>query len=55
MIHEEYELEKYLEQLVEDDTVFLQLKDRDELIKKIGAKQNGKLLMKLDGEVRIKK
>lgn len=46
MIHEEYELEKYLEQLVEDDTVFLQLKDRDELIKKIGAKQNGKLLKK---------
>ena len=46
MIKEDYELETYLARLVKEDTVFLQLKDRAELIKKINAKQDGKLLKK---------
>lgn len=46
MINEEYELEDYLEKMVTDNMVLLQLRDRSELIKKINAKQNGKLLRK---------
>lgn len=46
MINEEYELEDYLEKMVTDNVVLLQLRDRSELIKKINAKQNGKLLRK---------
>ena len=46
MINEEYELEEYLEKMVKDGTVLLQLKDRTELIKKINAKQDGRLLKK---------
>lgn len=46
MINEEYELEEYLEKKVKEGTVLLQLKDRAELIKKINAKQDGKLLKK---------
>lgn len=46
MINEEYELEAYLEKMVTDDVVLLQLKDRANLIKKINAKQDGKLLKK---------
>ena len=40
------ELEEYLCSLVDDKVVFLTVKDRAELIKKISAKQNGKLLRK---------
>lgn len=43
---EDHELEDYLEKMVTDDTVMLQLRDRSELIKKVGAKQNGRLLKK---------
>lgn len=43
---EDHELEDYLEKMVTDDTVMLQLRDRNELIKKIDAKQDGKLLKK---------
>ena len=43
---EDHELEDYLEKMVTDDTVMLQLRDRSELIKKINAKQDGKLLKK---------
>lgn len=46
MINEEYELEDYLEKMVADNVVLLQLRDRSELIKKINAKQDGKLLKK---------
>lgn len=46
MINEEYELEDYLEKMVADNVILLQLRDRSELIKKINAKQNGKLLKK---------
>lgn len=46
MINEEYELEDYLEKMVVNNVVLLQLRDRSELIKKINAKQNGKLLKK---------
>lgn len=38
----------YLEKMVQDKVILLQLKDRSELIKKINAKQNGKLLKKAD-------
>jgi len=48
MINEEYELEDYLKKMVKDDIVLLQLRDRSELIKKINAKQNGRLLKKAD-------
>lgn len=44
MINEEYDLESYLEKMVNDDVVMLQLRDRSELINKINAKQDGKLL-----------
>ena len=44
MINEEYDLESYLEKMVIDDVVMLQLRDRSELINKINAKQDGKLL-----------
>lgn len=46
MINEEYELEDYLRKMVHDEVVLLQLRDRSELIKKINAKQDGKLLKK---------
>lgn len=46
MINEEYELEDYLKKMVKDEIVLLQLRDRSELIKKINAKQDGKLLKK---------
>ena len=46
MINEEYELEKYLRRMVDNEEVLLQLKDRKELIKKIDARQDGKLLKK---------
>lgn len=46
MINEEYELEDYLDRMVADEVILLQLRDRSELIKKINAKQNGKLLRK---------
>ena len=42
MINEEYDLESYLEKMVNDDVVMLQLRDRSELINKINAKQDGK-------------
>lgn len=45
-INEEYELESYLQKMVDDNVVLLQLRDRNELIKKINAKQDGKLLKK---------
>lgn len=48
MINENGELDKYLERMVADNVVLLQLKDRSELIKKIDAKQDGKLLKKAD-------
>lgn len=48
MINEDYELESYLGKMVKDEIVLLQLKDRSELIKKINAKQDGKLLKKAD-------
>jgi hypothetical protein len=48
MINEDYELDTYLEKMVKDKVVLLQLKDRKELIKKINAKQDGKLLKKAD-------
>ena len=46
MMKEEHELEDYLERLANEGTVFLRAKDRSELISKINAKQNGKLLKK---------
>lgn len=46
MINEDYELVSYLKKMVADEVVLLQLKDRSELIKKINAKQDGKLLKK---------
>ena len=46
MINEDYELDSYLGKMVKDEVVLLQLKDRSELIKKINAKQDGKLLKK---------
>ena len=46
MMEEEYELKTYLEQMVKKEIVLLQSRDRSELIKKINAKQNGKLLKK---------
>lgn len=48
MINEDYELNSYLQKMVKDEVVLLQLKDRSELIKKINAKQDGKLLKKAD-------
>ncbi len=48
IINEDYELNDYLEKMVQDKVILLQLKDRSELIKKINAKQNGKLLKKAD-------
>lgn len=48
MIYEDYELDSYLDKMVKDEVVLLQLKDRSELIKKINAKQDGKLLKKAD-------
>lgn len=48
MINEDYELESYLKKMVTAETVLLQLKDRSELIKKINAKQDGRLLKKAD-------
>jgi hypothetical protein len=48
MINEDYELDSYLDKMVKDKVVLLQLKDRSELIKKINAKQDGKLLKKAD-------
>ena len=48
MINEDYELDSYLQKMVKDEVVLLQLKDRSELIKKINAKQDGKLLKKAD-------
>lgn len=47
LIQEDYDLESYLERLVKEDVVFLQQRDRSELIKKINAKQDGKQLKKL--------
>ena len=47
MINEEYELNSYLGKMVKDDVVLLQVRDRAELIKKINAKQDGKLLKKI--------
>lgn len=47
LIQEDYDLESYLERLVKEDIVFLQQRDRSELIKKINAKQDGKQLKKL--------
>ena len=44
LINEDFDLETYLEKMVCDDIVLLQLRDRSELIKKINAKQDGKLL-----------
>lgn len=44
VITEEFSLEPYLEKMAREKVVMLQLKDRNELIKKINAKQNGKLL-----------
>lgn len=41
---ENLDLEEYLKQLVDDKVVFLRQADRIELIKKINAKQDGKLL-----------
>ena len=46
MINEEKDLEDYLDKMVADNVVLLQLRDRNELIKKINAKQDGKLLKK---------
>ena len=48
MINEDYELDGYLGKMAADKVVLLQLKDRSELIKKINAKQNGRLLKKAD-------
>lgn len=48
MINEDYELDGYLRKMAADKVVLLQLKDRSELIKKINAKQNGRLLKKAD-------
>lgn len=48
IINENYDLESYLEKMVKNDVVMLQVKDRSELIKKINAKQDGKLLRKED-------
>lgn len=48
MINEDYELVSYLKKMVKDEIILLQLKDRSELIKKINAKQDGKLLKKAD-------
>lgn len=47
MIKEEYELNEYLERIVQNENVFLQIKDRKELIEKINARQDGKLLKKV--------
>lgn len=47
MINEDYELDSYLGKLVKEDIVLLQLRDRSELVKKINAKQDGKLLKKI--------
>ena len=44
LINEDSSLETYLERMVKDKVVLLNLKDRSELIKKINVKQNGKLL-----------
>jgi len=44
LINEDFDLENYLEKMVVDNTVMLQVRDRSELIKKINAKQNGRLL-----------
>lgn len=46
MINEEQGLEDYLEKMVTENVVLLQLRDRGELIKKINAKQDGKPLKK---------
>ncbi|MDE6435846.1 MAG: DEAD/DEAH box helicase family protein [Lachnospiraceae bacterium] len=46
MINEDYELNSYLGKMVKEGVVLLQLKDRSDLIKKINAKQDGKLLKK---------
>ena len=37
-------MESYLEKMVREKVIMLQLRDRSELIKKINAKQNGRLL-----------
>lgn len=44
MINEDYDLKTYMEQMVKDNVILLQLRDRNDLIKKINAKQDGKLL-----------
>lgn len=44
LINEDFSLESYLEKMVRENVVMLQLRDRSELIKKINAKQDGKLL-----------
>lgn len=46
IMKENQELEDYLEKLANDGTIFLQRKDRSDLINKINAKQNGQLLKK---------
>lgn len=47
LIQEDYGLRNYLKQCVDENKVFLQRKDRNELINAIKAKQDGKLLKKL--------
>lgn len=47
LINEEYDLESYLESLIKENVIMLQVRDRSELIKKINAKQDGKQLKKL--------
>jgi hypothetical protein len=44
LINEDFSLESYLEKMVREKVIMLQLRDRSELIKKINAKQNGRLL-----------
>lgn len=46
MENENYGVEEYLQKMVANDVVLLQVKDRKELISKINAKQDGKLLKK---------
>lgn len=47
LINEDYDLESYLESMVKENKVLLQVRDRGELIKKINARQDGKQLKKL--------
>lgn len=44
LINEDYELTSFLKNMVKEETVLLQLRDRGELIKKINARQDGKIL-----------